>query len=109
MQTKVYVVSEPSLVDFIMNNDIEGFKTYLNESKENEDYILFCDPEYFETEAEALAFCCGIGYDSDERATPERFPLRSCEQDDLPFIEAIENYWEVIFDFSVQDLDSLAH
>lgn len=26
------------------------------------------------------------------RATPERYPLRSCEETDLSFIEAIENY-----------------
>lgn len=75
-----------------MANDIEGFKAYLNESKENEDYILFCEPECFDTEAEALAFSGGIDYGFDERATPVRFPLRSCELDDLSFIEAIENY-----------------
>jgi len=92
MSIKVYVVSEPALIDFIMANDIEGFKAYLNESKENEDYILFDEPECFDTEAEALAFCGGIGYGSDERAAPVRFPLRSCELDDLSFIEAIENY-----------------
>lgn len=92
MSIKVYVVSEPALIDFIMANDIEGFKAYLNEFKENEDYILFCEPECFDTEAEALAFCRGIGYGSDERATPVRFPLRSCELDDLSFNEAIENY-----------------
>jgi len=75
-----------------MANDIEGFKAYLNESKENKDFILFCGPECFDTEAEALAFSGGIGYGSDERATPVRSPLRSCELDDLSFIEAIENY-----------------
>ncbi len=92
MSIKVYVVTEPALVDFIMDNDIDGFKAYLDGSKENDDFILFDEPECFDTEAEALAFSGGIGYGFDEHATPERFPLRSCDPDDRPFIEAIENY-----------------
>ncbi len=92
MSIKVYVVTEPTLVDFIMDNNIDGFKAYLDESKENDDFILFDVPECFDTEAEALAFCSGIGYGSNELASPEHFPLRSCENDDLPFIDAIENY-----------------
>lgn len=92
MSIKVYVVTEPALVDFIMDNDIDGFKAYLDESKENDDFIIFDEPECFDTEAEALAFCGGIGYGSNERATPDSFPLRSCEKDDIAFIEAIENY-----------------
>lgn len=92
MSIKVYVVTDPPLIDFLVNNDLEGFKAYLDESKENDDFILFDEPECFDTEAEALAFCSGIGYGSNERATPDRYPLRSCEKDDLSFIEAIENY-----------------
>ena len=92
MSIKVYVVTDPPLIDFLVNNDLEGFKAYLDESKENDDFILFDEPECFDTEAEALAFCSGIGYGSNERATPDRHPLRSCEKDDLSFIEAIENY-----------------
>lgn len=49
-------------------------------------------PEAFETEQQALAFCSGLGYGANESATHERYPLRSCEEVDLPFIEAIENY-----------------
>ncbi len=92
MSITVYVVTEPALVAFIMTNDIDGFKAYLDGSKENDDFILFDEPECFDTEAEALAFSGGIGYGFDEHATPERFPLRSCDPDDRPFIEAIENY-----------------
>lgn len=46
----------------------------------------------FDTEAEALALCGGIGYGSDELTTPEYYPLHSCEETALPFINAIENY-----------------
>ena len=33
-----------------------------------------------------------MNYGIDERAPIERYPLRSCESSDVPFIEAIENY-----------------
>ena len=92
MSIKVYVVTELSLIDFIVDNDIDCFKAYLSESKENEEFFLFEKPECFDTEAESLAFSGGIGYGFYEHATPERFPLRSCDKNDLPFIEAIENY-----------------
>ena len=88
MSIKVYTVSEPLAIDFLLNEDIDGFKEYLN----SDDAIVFNEPEEFATEAEALAFCSGLGYGSDERAVPERYPLRSCEPADIPFIEAIENY-----------------
>lgn len=92
MSIKVYIVEDATAIDFIQNNDLDGFKAYLDESKENEHYIYFDEPECFDTEAEALAFCAGIGYGLDERASVERYPLRSCEPGNLPFIEAIERY-----------------
>ncbi|MBD5176969.1 MAG: DUF5053 domain-containing protein [Bacteroidales bacterium] len=92
MSIKVYVVDDPTLIDFIQESDIDGFRVYLDESKEEDNFILFGEPECFDTEAEAIAFCTGIGYGFDERGPVERYPLRSCEECDLPFIEAIENY-----------------
>ncbi len=92
MSIKVYVVEDATAIDFLQNNDLDGFKAYLDESKENEDYIYFDEPECFDSEAEALAFCAGIGHGLDERAPVERYPLRSCEPDDVPFIAAIEGY-----------------
>ena len=92
MSIKVYIVDDPTLIGFIEESDIDGFRSYLDESKEEDKFILFGEPEYFDTEAEALAFCAGIGYGSDEHGSVERYPLRSCEESDLPFIEAIENY-----------------
>ena len=88
MPVKVYVIDDPILISFIEDGDLEGFKEYLD----SDDTLMFGEPETFETEAEALAFCSGIGHGIDERAPVERLPLRSSEPEDHPFIEAIENY-----------------
>ena len=88
MSVKVYVIDDPILISFIEDGDLEGFKEYLD----SDDTIIFPEPETFDTEEQALAFCSGIGYGANERATPDRYPLRSCEPADAPFIEAIENY-----------------
>ena len=85
---KVYVVNDKIAIQFIEENDIDGFKEYLAE----EGCRYFAEPETFDTEAEALAFCAAIGHGCDERATPTRFPLRSNVDIDLPFIEAIKEY-----------------
>ena len=88
MDIKVYVITDQTAIDLITDNDIDGFKAYLAEK----DTLYFSEPETFATEEEALAFCAGIGFGIDERATVERLPLRSCEPADVPFIELIENY-----------------
>lgn len=88
MSIKVYVVKDPLAIEYFQNDDIEGFKEYLA----SDDMLDFPDPVCFDTEAEALAFCSGIGYGMNERDTPNQYPLRSCEETDYPFIEAIENY-----------------
>ena len=88
MDIKVYVITDQTAIDLITDNDIDGFKAYLAE----DDTLYFPEPETFPSEEEALAFCAGIGYGIDERATIERLPLRSCEPADVPFIEAIDNY-----------------
>ena len=88
MSIKVYVIDDPEAIFFFQNDDVEGFKQFLA----NDDGLDFGEPEFFDTEIEALAFCAGIGYGVIERATVDRYPLRSCESCDIPFIEAIENY-----------------
>lgn len=88
MSVKVYVISEPLAINFLVDDDIDGFKEYLD----SDDMLDFPEPEVFDTEEQALAFCEGLGYGSDERAMPDRYPLRSCEPAEAPFIEAIENY-----------------
>lgn len=88
MSVKVYVISDPLAINFLVDDDIDGFKEYLD----SDDMLDFPEPEVFDTEAEALGFCEGLGYGADERAIPDRYPLRSFEPVDLPYIEAIENY-----------------
>ena len=85
MAIRVYVIEDSIAIDYIQNDDLEGFKDYIA-SDHNLD---FGEPEYFDTEAEALAFCAGLGYGQDERGVPTRCPLRSSEQSDQPFIECI--------------------
>ncbi len=62
MSIKVYVVEDATAIDFLQNNDLDGFKAYLDESKENVDHVHFDEPSCFDSEAEALAFCVGIGH-----------------------------------------------
>ena len=88
MSVKVYVVEDPILIDFIENDDLDGFKEYLD----SDDTLLFGEPQSFDTEKEALAFCAGIGHGVDDRNPVPRYPLLSCEPADQPFIDAIENY-----------------
>ena len=88
MSAKVYVIKDRTAIDFIENNDIDRFRDHLAE----EEYLMFDEPVEFETEREALAFCSGLGYGTMEGAPVEQFPLRSFEEYDMPFIEAIENY-----------------
>ena len=88
MAVKVYVISDPLAINFLVNDDIDGFKEYLD----SDDMLDFSEPEVFDTEEAALAFCEGLGFGTDERAMPDRYPLRSCEPADAPFIEVIENY-----------------
>ncbi len=88
MPVQVYIISDPLAIDFIQNEDLDGFKEYLD----SDDTLFITEPEEFATEAEALAYCSGIGYSADERAPVERYPLRTSEECDLPFIEALKNY-----------------
>ena len=49
MSIKVYVLSDPILIDFAQDGDTEGFKEYLD----SDDTIYFNDPETFDTNAES--------------------------------------------------------
>lgn len=88
MSVKVYVVTNLLAIDFMVKDDIQGFRKYFD----SDDELEFPEPEIFNTEEAALAFCTGLGYGKDERAMPDFYPLCSCEPVDASFIEAIENY-----------------
>ncbi len=88
MSVKVYVIRDRLAINFLVEDDIDGFREYLN----SDDMLDFAEPEVFDTEEQALAFCEGLGYGTDERTISDRYPLRSCEPVNAPFIEAIENY-----------------
>lgn len=88
MSAKIYVIKDRTAIDLIENNDVDTFRNYLA----GEEYLMFDKPVVFETEKEALAFCAGLGYGVDDHLLVEKFPLRSFEEYDKPFIEAIENY-----------------
>lgn len=87
-QIKVYVIEDRQLISCLENDDLEGFK----ESLQDVSPLDIPDPECFDTEAEALSFCAGLGYGRDDYSPVEQYPLRSFEECDLPYIEAIENF-----------------
>lgn len=58
MKVEVFVVKEPEAVRLLEENDLEGFKALLSE----DETLLFDEPVEFDSEAEALAFCAGLGY-----------------------------------------------
>ncbi|MCH5244377.1 MAG: hypothetical protein J1F29_05700 [Lentimicrobiaceae bacterium] len=64
-------MEDVAAIELLQDNDLEGFKEYLAA----DDTLDFGEPEYFDSEAEALAFCAGIGYRADERAPIERYPF----------------------------------
>ena len=88
MSYLVYVIKEPSVISYLEDYDLEGLKALLSE----DDTLLFDEPVEFNTEAEALAFCAGLGYGVDERSPVEVYPLRDFEEADKTYIELIKNY-----------------
>ena len=71
MTVKVYVITDPLAINFLVDADIDGFKEYL----ESDEYLDFGEPEVFETEEQALAFCAGLGYGAN--AVPLPTAIRS--------------------------------
>lgn len=47
MSVKVYVISDPLAINFLVDDGIDGFKEYLD----SDDMLDFPEPEVFDTEA----------------------------------------------------------
>lgn len=78
MACDVFIIKDYTLINFIGNDDSDGFAKYLVD----EEAYTFDDPIQFDSEKEALSFCAGIGYGVDERMPVERLSLRSFEEYD---------------------------
>lgn len=83
---KVYVIEDPQLIRCLENDDFEGFK----ESLQEVDPLDIPDPECFDTEAEALSFCAGLGYGRDDYSPIHHYPLCSFKPVDVQYINIIE-------------------
>ena len=73
MSVKVYVVNDPLAINFLVDDDTDCFKEYL----ESVEFLDFAESEVFDSEAQPLAFCAALGYGVNESTTPERYPLCS--------------------------------
>ena len=80
MALKTYVITDREAISLILDDDIEGFRRYIEEDP----YLDFGEASEFETEKEAVAFCAALGYGLDDRCAIERLPLRSFEAADRP-------------------------
>lgn len=84
---KVYIVTDSDVISSLINDKFDEFKAYISPK----DGVKIFDSMEFDTEAEAMAFCAGLGYCEDEHSFPNIYPLRSCEPCDLRYIETIES------------------
>ena len=82
---KVYILRDTEAIEYIVNDDFDGIKGALADGLAPE-----LEVESFNSEAEALAFCAGLGHGRNERAMPDIFPLRSFEPTDAPYITLLE-------------------
>lgn len=56
----LYVLTDPIVIDYILNNDIDGFTEFLTEASFDSSDLK--GPYTFETEAEAVAFGDGLEF-----------------------------------------------
>lgn len=84
MKFNVYNITDREAIECIINNDLEGFAQYIDNSGAPW-------PESFDSEKQALKFCAMLGRGRNDRE-PSIYPLRSFEEADKPFIEIIECY-----------------
>lgn len=87
MKNQIYILADPTAIDYILNGDIDELKDYLSEP---DTYIDLSEPITFETEAEIAAFGAGLGYGKDERGIVDKLILNTNNPDDLEIIRLIE-------------------
>lgn len=86
MSVKVYVIEDGLAMSYM--TDINSFKQFLSTNK----ILGLKEPMVFETEADAEAYCESLNADKTFENEPYKWPLRSYNQDDIPFILAVEYY-----------------
>ncbi len=87
MYTKVYVVTDQTAIEYLQNDDLEGFKQYLSE----DETLDFGDPISFSGAKGARSFCAGLAYGKSDHGPIVSRPLRSCEESNCPYIEVIDS------------------
>lgn len=86
MPVKVYVIEDGLAMGYM--TDINSFKQFLSTEK----ILDLKGPMLFDSEPEAEAYCESLNPDKTFGSEPYKWPLRSYNQDDIPFILAIEYY-----------------
>lgn len=86
MSVNVYVIEDGLAMSYM--TDINSFKQFLS----TDSILDLKDPVQFETEVEAEAFCERLNPDKNFENEPYKWPLRSYNQVDAQFINAIERY-----------------
>ncbi len=87
MPIQVYVITDPEAIDYLIADDLEGFRQHFAE----QEYPDVPTPETFATVQQAQAFCAGLSYGHSD-LIPTSFPLRSYETSDKPYITFLNNY-----------------
>lgn len=87
MPIQVYVIKDVEAIDFVIADDIEGFRQYLSD----QEFPDIPQPETFATIQQAQAFCTGIAYGHSE-SKPSVLALCSYEASDRPYIAILKDY-----------------
>lgn len=85
---KIYIIEESEAESLVNDNDIDGFREYL----ENETF-LDIKTEEFDTEEEQKGFLSGLFYGCDERTPAGKIVLIDGNEYHKPFIDIIKELW----------------
>lgn len=85
---KLYLIEEPEAESLVNDNDLDGFRQYL----EDETYLNI-DIEEFDTEEERTGFLSGYFHGCDERSPAGKVALIDGNDNHQPYIEIINELW----------------